>query len=199
MCNVPTPSRAAVLHMLTGRHRKHKVRHDLLFACSTCDKGFGSKSDRDRHQATVHSQDSSQLFYCTEAGCRRPDRGFTRKDNFLKHLQNVHGLGATTDNTSRNASPGLPASGPRGPGGEHAEAKNGDARRAESEFQALEEKVRELGDKVDVLYRESREREAEARRQREREVENARLFELLGQVASRGGPQAGAQKGAGGC
>lgn len=172
--------------MLTNRHRKHRVRHDLPFGCSTCDRGFGSKSDLRRHQTTVHSQDTSHLVYCTEAGCTRRGRGFSRGDNLKTHMKNVHGLDADAEDASTRGSPTPPARGPTRPATELAAADEGSHRRAESEVQALGKEVRELHDKVDVLYRE---REAEARNQREREAENARLFGMLGRVASRGGQQ----------
>jgi hypothetical protein len=47
-----------------------------------------SQKDVDRHRSSVH--DKSATYFCYERGCRRSQKGFTRKDNYETHLRCVH-------------------------------------------------------------------------------------------------------------
>jgi len=69
-------------------HRKHLDRHSRPFTCRECSKSFGAKKDLKRHQDTKHHRDA-QVF-CTVADCKRGQMGFSRRDNLLKHIHNVH-------------------------------------------------------------------------------------------------------------
>lgn len=67
------------------------------FVCNQCGKGSRSQKDADRHWRTVHEK--STPYFCHEAGCRRSVRGFSRKDNYEKHLHNVHRKSSKSRNT----------------------------------------------------------------------------------------------------
>jgi hypothetical protein len=58
------------------------------FVCNHCSKPFKSQKDVDRHRSSVH--DRSAIYFCSERGCRRSHKGFTRKDNYETHLRCVH-------------------------------------------------------------------------------------------------------------
>jgi hypothetical protein len=58
------------------------------FVCSYCSKRFKSRNDVDRHRSSVH--DKSTPYFCSEQGCPRSRKGFTRKDNYETHLRHVH-------------------------------------------------------------------------------------------------------------
>lgn len=69
-------------------HRKHLDRHKRPFTCGECSEYFGAKKDLKRHLDTKH-QKETQVF-CTVTGCKRGHIGFSRRDNLLKHIHNVH-------------------------------------------------------------------------------------------------------------
>jgi len=69
-------------------HRKHLDRHNRPFTCDECSESFGAKNDLKRHLDTKH-QKEVQAF-CTVTGCKRGHIGFSRRDNLLKHIHNVH-------------------------------------------------------------------------------------------------------------
>jgi uncharacterized Zn-finger protein len=85
--------------MLTLR-RDHQRRHECRYQCDKCLTKFGAKGDLDRHQRTIHGSDKP--FLCQEDGCRRSDRPFSRKDNLLKHLRQVHGNIGEPETPSRS-------------------------------------------------------------------------------------------------
>jgi transposase-like protein len=58
------------------------------FVCNQCNKAFQSQSDLNRHRSSVH--DKSSPYHCYVQGCRRRQRGFSRKDNYESHLRHVH-------------------------------------------------------------------------------------------------------------
>lgn len=68
--------------------RRHLDRHSRPFTCVECSESFGAKKDLQRHLDTKH-QKEVQVF-CTVLGCKRGQLGFSRRDNLLKHINNVH-------------------------------------------------------------------------------------------------------------
>lgn len=147
--------------------RKHSARHNLRFSCSMCDWKFGTRSDLERHESTVHSQGAARQWYCTDPSCRRGGRGFSRRDNFRKHMREVHNQA----DAARNA----PSSGrkrKRGDGDEMAGCVDGGGNGAG--MQALERENQRLRDEIEAMRRE---REAEEQRHRQAVAEGAR--ELL--------------------
>jgi len=63
-------------------------RHNRPYNCSVCMKGFGSKSDLQRHRTSKHRRNAA--FFCNESGCGRSQLGFTRKDHLAQHIRQVH-------------------------------------------------------------------------------------------------------------
>lgn len=119
-------------------------------------------------------------MYCDVPGCKRRARAFSRKDNFAKHLRDVHGR---VDNPTRVASVALTGN---GGGVEDAARRDGTELRDECECGVLRREKDELRRELDTLRRGI---EAEGSRQREelmacRERE-ARLWRLLERAMSR--------------
>jgi hypothetical protein len=50
---------------------------------------FGVKADLDRHEHTVHADRfrSEKRSWCTIPGCPTPNKEWTRKDNFNRHVR----------------------------------------------------------------------------------------------------------------
>ncbi|SPN98762.1 uncharacterized protein DNG_01803 [Cephalotrichum gorgonifer] len=90
--------------------KKHTARHSRRFTCSACATKFGTKNDLQRHRATVHGQRSADAWFCDDPTCKRRDRGFSRKDNFMKHLRDVHGR-VDSDSRASSRSPSVPSTG----------------------------------------------------------------------------------------
>ncbi|KAK1759691.1 hypothetical protein QBC47DRAFT_398496 [Echria macrotheca] len=70
------------------------------FACphNGCKWSFKQTRDLSRHTRTVHAGDSAKTLVCHEDNCDRAGKPFSRRDNYVKHRRNVHGIssGATT-------------------------------------------------------------------------------------------------------
>ena len=163
------------IRRLTLEHRKHSARHKLQFSCTTCDWRFGSRSDLERHESTVHWQGTSPLWYCTNMSCRRRGRGFSRRDNFTKHMRDVHNRTEATQNTPLQPSSSRPSLVRKRKRADKAEAAAKDgSESSDCRLQALETENRKLHNEVMTLRRD---REAEV--QRHREVEAERMRELL--------------------
>lgn len=73
--------------------REHKKIHDGIrpYKCNeqNCGKSFYSCKDLKRH-AIIHGTETP--FKCERGECLKDNRGFRRKDNFLRHLIAVHNL-----------------------------------------------------------------------------------------------------------
>jgi uncharacterized C2H2 Zn-finger protein len=56
--------------------------------CPECSAAFGLRKDLERHEQTVHQKQSSSTpaFLCPNVGCATPDKRFTRKDNWRRHV-----------------------------------------------------------------------------------------------------------------
>lgn len=64
-----------------------------MASCKT--KGFGSAGDLKRHLRSIHGQGAHSLV-CPIAGCKRSQRGFSRRDNLSEYLKRVHKVGKDT-------------------------------------------------------------------------------------------------------
>ena len=82
--------------------RKHISRHEKRFDCDECQRKFGSNHDLERHEVTVHQK--GRLFTCPDASCKRAGKPFSRRDNLLKHLREVHGRKGPVDGISKTVS-----------------------------------------------------------------------------------------------
>ncbi|KAF2198436.1 hypothetical protein GQ43DRAFT_422418 [Delitschia confertaspora ATCC 74209] len=71
------------------RHQRtrHLERNERPHKCTTCGEGFLYPKDLDRHKRT-HG-DGQTLLHCDIPGCRS-SKGFSRRDNLLRHLRQKH-------------------------------------------------------------------------------------------------------------
>jgi len=63
-----------------------------------CGKKFGTKTHLERHVNDKHKK--TKAFHCTEptwAYSKLGGRSFPRKDNWRRHMVNIHGQNPTTD------------------------------------------------------------------------------------------------------
>ncbi|OTA86526.1 hypothetical protein M434DRAFT_35771 [Hypoxylon sp. CO27-5] len=70
--------------------QKHPRPHE----CPQCSRRFKIAKDRDRHVATTHRDTASgplEDWVCRETKCKRNGKPFSRRDNYSKHLREVHG------------------------------------------------------------------------------------------------------------
>ncbi|KAJ3536751.1 hypothetical protein NM208_g6587 [Fusarium decemcellulare] len=81
----------------SARLNEHITRkHKRPFKCPQCPRRFGSSSDRGRHLRTLHQglggtlPSSERAWICEEVGCKRNRKPFSRRDNYVKHLREVH-------------------------------------------------------------------------------------------------------------
>lgn len=178
----------APLVVTNSKTRKHRARHDRRFPCGTCARRFGTKNDLDRHRATVHHQGAAG-FYCDVTGCKRRGRAFSRKDNFVKHLRDVHGLVQGADGTVAMFSTR------KGDGSEDVARGDGTELSGECECGMLRKENEELREELDALRREM---EACGSRQREELVayreRESRLWRLLERAMSRDNNQMASQQ-----
>ncbi|KAH6997365.1 hypothetical protein EDB80DRAFT_727729 [Ilyonectria destructans] len=75
-----------------------QVSHIREYRCTTCKKQFSCSKNVRRHQSSVH--DKSRPFVCYEQDCPRAENPFSRQDNLLKHLRQVHNLGGSPSRSS---------------------------------------------------------------------------------------------------
>jgi hypothetical protein len=67
-------------------HLKEQKK-DYLCPVTGCGSGFAKQYELRRHERTVHMDKSSGKGYrCIVEGCKKPDKIWTRLDNFKKHL-----------------------------------------------------------------------------------------------------------------
>jgi len=76
----------------THEFNRHMKRHDRRYECpfpNCTNSGFPSSQDRDRHIKSKHPETVSweQLQYCPVQTCRYTTKGFTRTDNFRRHMK----------------------------------------------------------------------------------------------------------------
>ncbi|KAI5837850.1 hypothetical protein DFP73DRAFT_635876 [Morchella snyderi] len=78
---------------LIGPHRCQRLKRRLQITClsNDCTHVFTTKNDFNRHCNTRHGLRES-LLDCSFAGCNKVgENGFSRRDNMLQHLREVHG------------------------------------------------------------------------------------------------------------
>jgi uncharacterized C2H2 Zn-finger protein len=89
----PCPDCEAVFRTSGQRKNHHNRKHNLRFTCNfaSCDSAFGLRADLERHRRTVHRNvlqpESSRAFKCNNIGCTTPEKVYTRKDNFTRHVE----------------------------------------------------------------------------------------------------------------
>jgi len=76
---------------------RHMKRHDRPYKCPipNCpSSGFPSSQDCDRHVKTKHPETVSdeQRHYCPVQTCKYATKGFTRADNFQRHMKQHPGV-----------------------------------------------------------------------------------------------------------
>ncbi|PHH54238.1 Zinc finger protein 165 [Ceratocystis fimbriata CBS 114723] len=77
-------------HKLNHHKRYHERPHECTH--DGCGKRFGTKTHLERHVNDKHKQ--TRKYHCTEPGCaysRASGKGFPRKDNWRRHMLNIHG------------------------------------------------------------------------------------------------------------
>ncbi|XXG99022.1 hypothetical protein Hte_005356 [Hypoxylon texense] len=78
-----------------GTNMEHITqKHTRPHKCPQCSRRFGTAKDRDRHAVTIDKDTvlrPLESWVCHEASCRRNGKPFSRRDNYLKHLREVHG------------------------------------------------------------------------------------------------------------
>jgi hypothetical protein len=70
--------------------KKHLSGHVKSYWCpySSCEQVFARKSDRERHDRTVHSK--NHTLFCPIESCDHHTSGFSRKDKLDKHTREKH-------------------------------------------------------------------------------------------------------------
>ncbi|KAF2489078.1 hypothetical protein BU16DRAFT_472002, partial [Lophium mytilinum] len=73
------------------RHNKvHLDKSERPYKCLSCSEAFIYPKDLERHQRTHRTQPvRQQNMYCPVSGCSNTD-GFSRKDNFTRHMRKQH-------------------------------------------------------------------------------------------------------------
>lgn len=72
---------------------KHVKTHGRDFACphATCGQKFYRPRDVQRHVSTRHStKDEKNKYFCDLRQCKYATKGFSRKDNLLRHVDRQH-------------------------------------------------------------------------------------------------------------
>ncbi|CAG5178322.1 uncharacterized protein ALTATR162_LOCUS8642 [Alternaria atra] len=71
-------------------NRKHRRR----YRCKHCDSAFALKADLKRHERGVHKDMYAvKAFYCANPTCAIPEKKFTRRDNFERHVRRCRSRG----------------------------------------------------------------------------------------------------------
>jgi uncharacterized Zn-finger protein len=78
-------------------YSQHVKLHSMPHKCNVCEKAFKHKRDLRRHLRT-HDVVSSpglqvrigELYFCEHVGCAYQVKGFSRKDNYQRHMRNQH-------------------------------------------------------------------------------------------------------------
>ncbi|KAH6659730.1 hypothetical protein BKA67DRAFT_26293 [Truncatella angustata] len=79
-----------------GISRKYRnlSNRKVLYICTIdgCDHQFSSAKDLDRHQhaSLIHEEQCSRKYHCDNMQCSHYGRGYTRKDNFDRHVEMMH-------------------------------------------------------------------------------------------------------------
>jgi hypothetical protein len=78
----------------------HKRYHERPHVCTLegCDKKFGTKTHLERHINDKHYK--TKKYHCIEPTCpysRHGGKSFPRKDNWRRHMSNIHGHTSLAD------------------------------------------------------------------------------------------------------
>jgi len=98
---------------------------------------FTSRKDLNRHGRSIHSK--SVVFFCSVEGCRRQKEGWSRRDNYIRHMRQVHGVNIEANGKRGSRSPPLAARSlldnlaPMGTGNRRKRAASGQTTRESSE------------------------------------------------------------------
>ncbi|KAK5652781.1 hypothetical protein OQA88_9637 [Cercophora sp. LCS_1] len=77
-------------------NQKHLKPHLCPHSQCTGITRFGTAKDLKRHITTFHDRQASQTYspaeqlVCPEFGCKRNGKPFSRRDNFMEHIREVH-------------------------------------------------------------------------------------------------------------
>ncbi|KAF2805424.1 uncharacterized protein BDZ99DRAFT_395743 [Mytilinidion resinicola] len=90
-CLHPECSRAFDRHCDLRRHTKlHLDKSERPYKCLSCSEAFIYPKDLDRHQRTHRTLPvPQQKMHCPIRGCSNTE-GFSRKDNFTRHMRKQH-------------------------------------------------------------------------------------------------------------
>ncbi|KUJ17554.1 uncharacterized protein LY89DRAFT_718232 [Mollisia scopiformis] len=84
-----------------AEYNRHERYHKRPVGCPRCPLRFGTTTDLDRHINDVHERTS--VWHCAEVACKHSrtssGRGFSRKDNWRRHMRNAHGVNVERDAT----------------------------------------------------------------------------------------------------
>ena len=80
-------ARALVTDTKCRRHQR--IHGPRPHVCETCQKRFSYPKDLRRHQAAQHLN-SLPKFHCPHEDCKHRLQGFSREDNFRRHLRTKH-------------------------------------------------------------------------------------------------------------
>ncbi|KUJ12654.1 uncharacterized protein LY89DRAFT_785959 [Mollisia scopiformis] len=77
-------------------YNRHKRYHDKPESCPHCPRAFGTTKDLNRHINDRHQR--TKVYHCLDSTCERSvagnGEGFPRKDNWRRHMRDVHGINA---------------------------------------------------------------------------------------------------------
>ncbi|KAH8765280.1 hypothetical protein BGZ57DRAFT_898234 [Hyaloscypha finlandica] len=91
ICTVCQPNHSYASLQYLKRHQK---RHNPQITCQspTCSILFPETKDMERHFQTRHPGVlPPERYFCLERGCVYASKGFSRKDNLMRHLKDAHG------------------------------------------------------------------------------------------------------------
>jgi hypothetical protein len=83
-------------------------KHNKRYKCDDCEQAFGLRKDLERHRATRHKALLETTYHCTNKDCPTPDKKFTRKDNFARHVQRCQKKSSSDENVQSGPLPPPP-------------------------------------------------------------------------------------------
>lgn len=79
-------------------HRAHVRRYE----CTLCEASFNLQADLRRHRIGVHAEEGAN-FICQNPGCATPGKGYSRKDDFQRHVKRRESLAGKGKGHARKA------------------------------------------------------------------------------------------------
>jgi hypothetical protein len=91
--NGPSPSSSSIHEHIINAQAPRR-RHQCPY--QPCTRSFNSRIDLERHTATKqHEKDVPNMglcrYRCQYAWCERSQKGWWRKDHYLRHVEKIHG------------------------------------------------------------------------------------------------------------